>query len=141
MQVDASLRAQVADVRQFQITLTPTARATNQLQLTGKIDMSQTNAIQGAIKLAADSLDVTSYYDLFAKKTAEKARAPAAPEPAPATTPSETDQEPAAMQLPFHNFTVELSLRRLWLREIEVADLQAVAKRSEERRVGKECRS
>ena len=65
MQVDASLNKQVADVRQFQITLTPTARATNQVQLSGQVDMSQTNAIQGNLKLVADSLDFTSYYDLF----------------------------------------------------------------------------
>src|ERR1019366_2079333 len=65
MQVDASLKKQVADVRQFHITLTPTARATNQVQLSGAVDMSQTNAIQGNLKLVADSLDVTSFYDLF----------------------------------------------------------------------------
>ena len=35
---------EVADVRQFQITLTPTSRAKNELQLSGQVDMSRTNA-------------------------------------------------------------------------------------------------
>ena len=84
MQVDASLQKQVANVRQFQVTLTPTARATNQVQLSGQVDMSQTNAIQGNLKLAADSLDFTSYYDLFmgGKQTPETGAAPATPQTA-----------------------------------------------------------
>jgi len=36
------------------------------VQLQGQLDFSQTNAIQGNLKLSADSLDVTRYYDLFA---------------------------------------------------------------------------
>jgi len=60
--VDATLNQQTAAVRQFQITLTPTALAANQLQFSGQVDFSKTNAIQGNLKLAADSLDLTSYY-------------------------------------------------------------------------------
>ena len=106
MQVDASLKKQVADVRQFQITLTPTARATNQVQLSGQVDMSQTNAIQGNLKLVADSLDLTSYYDLFmgGKQTPGKGAATAAPQttpaPAPAPAPAEANKEPEPIKLP-----------------------------------------
>ena len=133
MQVDASLNKQVADVRQFQVTLTPTARATNQVQLSGQVDMSQTNAIQGNLKLVADSLDFTSYYDLFmggkqapAKGAAQpprpRPRAPAAPAPADA------NKEPEAIKLPLRNFTAEASIRRLYLHEVEIADWQTTTK-------------
>ena len=133
MQVDASLRKQVADVRQFQITLTPTARATNQVQLSGQVDMSRTNAIQGNLKLAADSLDVTSFYDLFmgGKKAPEQG---AATSPAPmtaaasATAPADANKEPEAIKLPLHNFTAEAAIRRFYLREVEIADWQTTAK-------------
>ena len=64
-QLDASLNKQVADIRQCQLALTPTSRATNAIDLTGHIDMTDTNATQGNLKVAADSLDLTSYYDLF----------------------------------------------------------------------------
>src|ERR1051326_3537650 len=42
--IDAGLQKQIADIRQFQITLTPTQRAKNELQFQGRVDMSQTNA-------------------------------------------------------------------------------------------------
>ncbi len=134
LQVDASVQKQVANVRQFQVTLTPTSRATNQVQLSGQVDMSQTNAIQGNLKLAADSLDLTSYYDLFmgGKQTPGKGAAPAAsqttPASAPAPAPAEANKEPDLITLPFKNFTAQASIRRLYLREVEIADWQATTK-------------
>ena len=134
MQVDASLNKQVANVRQFQVTLTPTSRATNQVQLSGQVDMSQTNAIQGNLKLAADSLDFTSYYDLFmgGKQTPAKGAATAAPQTAPASAPApapaEANKEPEPITLPLSNFTAQASIGRLYLHEVEIADWQATTK-------------
>jgi hypothetical protein len=118
MQADASYNKQVADIRQFQFTLTPTARAANQIQLTGHIDMTQTNAITGNLKVAADSLDVTSYYDLFTgqKQSGGKASAPA-------TAAAGPEVEPNAMQLPFRNFVAEASVGRFYLHELEITNL------------------
>ena len=122
MLVDASLRKQVLDMHQFQITLTPTARATNQLQLSGQLDMSQANAVQGNLSLVADSLDFTSYYDLFAGKQATAApKATAAPQ----NTPEAANKEPDPIKLPFHNFTATASIRHVYLHEIDIADWQA----------------
>ena len=132
MQVDASLNKQVADVRQFQITLTPTARATNQVQLSGQVDMSQTNAIQGNLKLVADSLDFTSYYDLFMGGKQAPATGPATAAPQTARTsapaPADANKEPEPMKLPLRNFTAEASIRRLYLHEVEIADWQTTTK-------------
>ncbi|HWI55663.1 MAG TPA: AsmA family protein, partial [Bacillota bacterium] len=133
MRVDASLNKQVADVRQLLVSLTPTARATNQIQLTGHVDMSQTNAIQGNLKLAADSLDFTSYYDLFAgqKKAPESAAAAPAtptPAPAPAATPARPEKEPEPTQLPFRNFTAETIIGRFYLHEVEITNLLVTAR-------------
>ena len=121
MQMDAALRKQVVDVRQFQITLTPTARAANQMQLSGQVDMSQTHAIQGNLKLEADSLDFTRYYDLFMEG---KPAASAQTEPVPATAPAVANLEPGPIKSPLHNFTAMASIRRLFLHEIEIADWQ-----------------
>jgi hypothetical protein len=97
--------------------------------------MSDTNGIQGNLKLVADSLDFTSYYDLFmgAKPAAGTgaATAPAptrAPAPAPAAASSAANQEPEAIKLPFRNFTAEATIRRLYLHEIEIADWQTTVK-------------
>jgi len=127
LQADASLRKGVADVRQFQVTLTPTARARNEVGLSGQIDMSQTNAITGQLKLAAEALDLTSYYDLFAGKKPDQG-APSPAQTSPASAPSATEKEPEATRFPFRNFMAEASIRRLYLREVEVADFQAAAK-------------
>ena len=43
--LDAGLhKKEVVDLRQVELDLTPTGRGTNQLVLTGKLDMSDTNA-------------------------------------------------------------------------------------------------
>jgi hypothetical protein len=126
LEVDTSLQKQSADVRQFRVTLTPTQRAQNQLQLQGHVDFSQTNAIQGNVQLAADSLDLTSYYDLFAGKKpgTPNATAHAAPGTAPGSVPSQSNEEPTAMQLPFRNFAMQATIGRLYLHEVEITNLQ-----------------
>jgi AsmA-like protein len=128
LQADAAVHQQTADVRQFQITLTPTDRAKNQIQLQGRVDFSRADAIQGNLKLMADSLDVTRYYDLFAGKsqTAEKKPGTAASAAAPAaSSPAAASQEPAPVKLPFRNFTTDANIGRFYLHEIEITNLQA----------------
>ena len=130
VQADASLRKQVADVRQFQLTLTPTARAKNEVRLSGHLDLSDTNATTGQLKLAADSLDVTSYYDLFAgeKKTPEGKPAVRSAPQTTAPPPTDANQEPEPTSLPFRNFTAGVEIGHFYLRELELANLQATAR-------------
>lgn len=124
LQVDASVNHQSADVRQLQLALTPTALGANQLNLTGQVDFSKTNAIQGNLKLAADSLDLTSYYDLFFGGTNVAAKAAAvASQPAP--KPSE---EPAPVNLPLQNFSLDADIGRLYLQEIAITNFNATVK-------------
>jgi uncharacterized protein involved in outer membrane biogenesis len=124
LEVDATVKKQAADIRQFQITLTPTKRAQNQVRLQGQVDCSQTNAIRGNLKLTADSLDLTSYYDLFAggPKATNK---PAMTEPATAPESAAANQEPPAKIFPLKNFTVVADIGRLYLREVDISKWQA----------------
>jgi uncharacterized protein involved in outer membrane biogenesis len=138
MAVDVAMQKQVADVKQFQITLTPTQRAKNEINLTGRVDMTDTNGMQGNLKLAADSLDFTSYYDLFAgqNKSEEKKPAagrkrgakPATAETAQTPTQAEEQKEPDATKLPFRNFTAEVNIGHCYLREVEIANFQTTTK-------------
>ena len=124
LQADASLSKNVADLRQVQLTLTPTDRAKNTLLVTGRVDMSDTNAVQGQLKLTSDALDVTRYYDLFG---GEKKAAPGASTPAqPASTAPQTEPEPA--KLPVRNFTADANIGHIYLRELDIADFQTTAK-------------
>lgn len=119
--VDAGVAKSVAQIRQCELTLTPTDRASNKLNVTGSVDYSKTNAITGLVKLVSDSLDVTRYYDLVAGDTK-----PAATTPPPAA-PSE-DKEPDPVKLPFANFTFEAGIGKFYLREVEATNFQFVAK-------------
>jgi hypothetical protein len=127
LEIDTAVKKQSADIRQLQITLTPTKRGQNQVQLQGQVDYSQTNAVRGNLKLTADSLDVTSYYDLFAggPKGGNKpvAAPPAAVSPAGATA-TDASQEPPAKNFPLKNFTVTADIGRIYLREIEITHWQ-----------------
>jgi hypothetical protein len=127
---DASWQNQVADLRQFQITLTPTDRAKNEVEFTGQVDMSSTNVIHGGVKLTADSLDLTSYYNLFSGQSNAPTATATTPAPTPATASSSSSgqEEPAAVNLPFRNFTVDASIGKLYLRELEVTNFQTTLK-------------
>lgn len=131
VQLDATVAKQLTQIRQGQLTLTSTDRAKNELNLTGNVDASKSNAIAGNLKLAAESLDVTRYYDLFAGKP-KPAASPTATKPAPATTPDTAspspEQEPPAMPLPFQNFTFDLNIGRFYLREVAITNLQSTAR-------------
>jgi uncharacterized protein involved in outer membrane biogenesis len=131
VQLDASWHKQVAEIRQFQVALTPTSRANNQLQLTGRVDMSQTNAVQGSLKLLADALDLTSYYDLFAgQQTTAEQPAPPASSAASQNQPAQAgpETEPEAKQLPFRNFVAEANIARFYLHEVEITNLLTTVK-------------
>ena len=120
--VDAGVAKSVAQVRQFELTLTPTERASNKLNLTGSVDFSKTNATSGSLKLASDALDVTRYYDLFAGSSNAPAK-PTAQSPAPPA-----DKEPEAMKLPVSNFSFEATIGKFYLREVEATNVQFVVK-------------
>ncbi|MGN6553153.1 MAG: DUF748 domain-containing protein, partial [Verrucomicrobiota bacterium] len=130
LNLDTALQKQVLNLHQLQITLTPTERARNQFQLRGRVDMSKTNAMEGSLKLAAESLDLTTYYDLFAGKE-EPAKAETKPETGaamPATTPAKPEEEPAAQTLPFRNFVADVSIGQLYIRDVAFTNLHTTVK-------------
>jgi len=98
--------------------------------------MTLTNAIQGNLKLVADSLDFTSYYELFAgeSKAPEKKSAPASKQAAKSTksasAPASTQpqKEPDALKLPLRNFTAEVNIGHCYLREVDIANFQTTTK-------------
>ena len=120
--IDVSSVDESVELKRVLISLASTPRAKNELTLAGRVDMTRPDAIAGGLKLTAETLDLTAYYDLFAGDAA-KAHSKAKP-----TTPPDEEVEPAAMTLPFHNFTCDVNLGRIYLREVDIANLQANAK-------------
>lgn len=112
---------QVVDLKSVQLALRKTERAPNSLNVGGRIDMTKSNAWTGAVKVSSDGLDLTPYYDLFAgdKPTSSSDKPAAQPPIQPAPGP---EVEPPAMQLPFAQFVAELSIAKLFLREIAISN-------------------
>ena len=73
-----------------------------------------------ALKLTAESLDVTRYYDLVSRvnpAAANQQTVAAGAEP-----PASPDQEPEPMKLPLKNFVLDLNIGHLFLREMDIAN-------------------
>lgn len=119
--IDALVRTQFVELRQCELALSPTARAKNRLSAIGMIDFSKRDGITGRLKLAAEALDLTPYYETFAGERLPK-------QPKPDTAPARQQQEPAPIRLPLDDFNTEIAVEKIYLREIEVADLQCNAR-------------
>ncbi|HUA67880.1 MAG TPA: AsmA family protein, partial [Candidatus Saccharimonadales bacterium] len=117
---------QSADIRQFQLGLTPTDRAQNQIQLQGQVDFSQPKAIQGNLKLSSDGLDLTRYYDLFGGAKTQAKAAPTASTVSP--VPVAANQEPPPVNLPLKNFALAADIGELYLHEVAITNFQTTVK-------------
>ncbi|HOY56952.1 MAG TPA: AsmA family protein, partial [Verrucomicrobiota bacterium] len=124
--LDTVVRTNVAELREMQLTLTPTARAANRIQATGRVDFTQTNAATGHLTIMADALDATRYYEMLFEETAPSASGESAggrPD-----SSSAADQDLEAMTLPLRNFIVDANVGRFYLREVEITNLVARAR-------------
>lgn len=119
--LDGGMSKQVVDVRQLMLALSPTPRGKNQLVVTGRADLSNTNAYQANLKVAAESLDLTPFYDLFdnAQKQAEAAK----PAPQPAS-----NVEPDAIKWPVRQSSLDVNIGKFFLRDIAIANFVVAAK-------------
>ena len=122
------MQKELLNLRQVLLTLAPTDRAKNQLQLSGKIDLAKTNATPGQLTLQAESLDLTPYYDLFAGKPAATPTAEPQKKTAPAPQPTAPPGEPEPISLPFKQFGFDAKVGRFYLRELTVTNFVTSAK-------------
>ena len=127
LKLDTIFGKQAAEIRECRISLIPTGGVPNELYVKGRANFSQTNAIQGEVKLAAELVDATWYYDLFTGKPGvNKDTSAVAKNEGSAGT--DAGEEPAAVKLPLRDFAVEANIGRLLLRDLEVTNIQARAK-------------
>lgn len=121
----------VIDLRRVALHLAETSRTrSNEVNLAGRIDLTQTNAIDGRLTLSADALDVTPYYDLFASQPAATPREPGVKTPTTPPSPPSTNApvEPDPVHLPVRQLAVDTRIGHLWLREVEATNVQASVK-------------
>ncbi len=121
--LDGGKTGQIVDVRQLMLALSPTPRGKNQLLVTGRADLANTNAYQANFKVAAESLDVTPFFDLF--DSAQKKAAAAQPAPAPQAA---APVEPEAMKLPLRATSLDVNIGKFFLRDIAISNFVVAAK-------------
>ena len=113
------------DVKNFALIVPPTVRVkTNAVTFSGKMDLSRSNAIEGALKLTSEAFDLTPWMDLASGEPAPAARTtPVSATPPPAPTGGEKEPEPVV--LPVKLISFEAAFGRLCLREIEMSNVLA----------------
>jgi len=115
------------DINKCVLTLPPNQRATNEIQATGKMDLAKTNARPTELHLTADSLDLTTLYDLFTTNATKKANGKAAAGNQPVTATVANAGEPDPISLPWQEFTADLKIGRLYLRQMVISNWTAGA--------------
>jgi hypothetical protein len=131
VQMDAALNKNVTELRSAALVLSPTLLATNnQVRVTGRVDMSNTNVLTGNVRLAAETLDLTTYYDLFGGKSATTDKPPAMGSTTPArpAAPPSVDKKAEAPKRQIKNFISEAAIGRIYLHEVQITNLQATVK-------------
>ena len=117
IQLDATRRGSVLTLATNWVQLPATARAaTNRLTLTGVLDLASTNPAPATCSLRASVLDLTPLLD-FASVW-ESAETPPTSKP---------EVEPDPVELPLRQFTAELQVERLYLRDLLLRDWTARA--------------
>ena len=124
-QLDAALGTNILDLKKLLVTLEPTPRASNTVQMQGRLDLSRTNAFSGQFTLASEALDLTPWYDQFSGAAVTNA-----PVSATAQTPAVAGPatEPAAVKLPVADMTVDTKIGRLFVREMAITNLATTVK-------------
>ena len=125
LQFDGSLARKVLELQKLQLVLTETARAKQQLQLTGTLDFAGSNGVAGDLKLAAESLDFTPCFDLL---TSQPHVANQTERAQPQAIPPASRAEPDLIRLPAARLTLDAAIGRLCLHEIEVANFAATCR-------------
>lgn len=118
--VDGLIRTQVVELRQCKLALSPTTRAKNQLGITGTIDISRPNAINGRAKVTAETLDLTPYYDTLIGERSQR-------QPTLETNLPPQQKEPEPVKLPIGEFATKLTVGQFYLRDVAITDLQCSA--------------
>ena len=100
--LDGSGTQQKVVLRQAGLKLTPTARAKNEIGVTGELDFAKTDALKGGFQLTAESVDITPYFDLFmgGSPAATGSTGTPGPTPTPAPPTSGPQREPDPIKLP-----------------------------------------
>lgn len=123
--LDVAKKNSSVNLRKVLIDLGKTTNLLNQLTLAGQIDIAKTNPSPSAMSLKSDGLDLTSLFTLFMGDAPSTNSGTKSATPAPKVpTASVADGEPVPITLPFRQFTADIDIARILLKEINIAGLK-----------------
>lgn len=126
--LEATQKNKIAELENCELTLSPTPRAKNVVKVTGHLDQTLTNAMQGSLKVTAETLDVTPFYNLVAGDNAPEPAPPPGTISSPSPAPADANKEPKPIKLPFRNTVADVQIGRLFLREVDIANFKSTTK-------------
>jgi hypothetical protein len=126
--VAAGLTGSIVELRQCLLDLGATAKATNEVSVQGRLDQSNTNALAGQLKIQADALDLTAWYQSLSRLSGSTNALAATPAATPVAAAPANPTEPPAATLPLNPFTVETKIGQLYLGDLVITNLQANVK-------------
>jgi len=112
---DAVYRTNVVEVKK----LTVAFPATNRVHATARIELANANAVNGQLKLAAETLDLMPLYTAF---TTNAAPAAAGTPPASGPGPGVPETEPPAMNLPIGLFLADVNVGLMRFGEVAISN-------------------
>ncbi len=118
IELAGSMEGQQIDLQKLNLAFTPTARAENKLQVSGRLNLDLANSTSNQIQLRAQSIDLTSLYNAF-QGTETPAPANQPTPPIAATTPAPG----SSTGLPIKQLTANVQIQSLFLREIAITNL------------------
>jgi len=123
LNVDGGKDGQKLDFRELLLSLSPTARASNQIKMTGTLDLRTNRPGASQLVLTSDSLDVTPLYEPVSpapkvvkgpKARSKRAkRSPEVPEPS----------EPEPVSLPIGELDLAIKIKQFFLRDLAINNL------------------
>ena len=122
VELEAGMRGQKSNLKKFELSWTPTARAVNRLSAEGTFDLATNGAAPSKLSVKSDSLDVTPLYEMFTGKSAEAKK----PEPVQEQKPVVVESEPPAMNLPIQQMDVDVRLAKVFLGEVAITNFVTV---------------
>ncbi len=111
---DGSTDGTLTELRRANVSLGPTDRATNRIEMTALIDLGTNSPQPSRVTVKSTSLDLTPLYDLLSSATNSVK-----------STPS--TGEPAAVQLPMRQLTATVDIPKLYLHEIDLSNISGKA--------------
>ncbi|MDB6122839.1 MAG: hypothetical protein JWQ71_1832 [Pedosphaera sp.] len=133
LKVDAGFARKVLRLDKTQLTWFQPGGDKTFVQFAGRVDMAKPNVISGDLQISSEAINLDPIYALLSPAptnapASTAAKSAAKPVQTPPPTTAQPQVEPAPIKLPLQQFTLDVRIKQLTLREVGIKDLVATTK-------------